>query len=127
MNCNPVAMADDPEIGPKLAGQLYGEVITVPYMAKFLVFAKRQDEKHGLLRVFVVTDDKLDKTLESHQRFLEVARSDDVEVSRGVVLSTFVYLYTSSSLFSQFAGLASHLLSHFFNHFFITQSSDVSG
>jgi len=80
MNCSPEAIAKDPEIGPKLAGELYGDVIAVPYMAKFLVFAKRRDEKHGLLRVFVVTDDKLDKTLESHERFLEVARSDDVEV-----------------------------------------------
>jgi len=80
MNCSPEALSEDAEIGPRLAGELYGEVIAVPYMAKFVVFAKRQDEKHGLLRVFVVTDDKLDKTVESHQRFLEVARSDDVEV-----------------------------------------------
>jgi len=92
MNCRPEAISEDPEIGPKLAGQLYGEVIAVPYMAKFVVFAKRQDEKHGLLRVFVVTDDKLDKTVESHQRFLEVARSDDVEVMS----------YINSSVYSAF-------------------------
>jgi len=81
MNCNPEAVLENPDICLTLADQLYSEVITVPYMAKFVVFAKRRDETHGLLRVFVVTDDKLDKTLESHQRFLEVARSDDVEVT----------------------------------------------
>jgi len=80
MNCSPEALTADPEIGPKLAGEIYSDLITVPYMAKFVVFAQRRDEKYGQLRVFVVTDDKLDKTLESHQRFLEVAHSDDVEV-----------------------------------------------
>ena len=80
MNCSPEATAKNRNIGIQLADELYGEVIAVPYMAKFVVFAKRRDEKHGLLRVFVVTDDRFDKTLESQQRFLEVARSDEVEV-----------------------------------------------
>ena len=86
MNCSPEAFTADPEIGPKLAGELYNELIMVPYMAKFVVFAQRRDEKYGQLRLFVVTDDKLDKTLESHQRFLEVARSDDVEVYCRIVV-----------------------------------------
>jgi len=73
-------VAEDVNVAVTLADRLYPDVIAVPYMAKFLVFAKRRDETHGLLRVFAVTDDKLDKTLESHERFLEVARSDDVEV-----------------------------------------------
>jgi len=81
VNCPEAASGDAPvEICVTLADALYREVIAVPYMAKFVVFAKRRDETHGLVRVFVVTDDKLDKTLESHQRFLEVGRSDDVEV-----------------------------------------------
>jgi len=80
MNCSPESVKENPEICLELANKLYGEVITIPYMAKFVVFAKRRDAKHGLLRVFVVTDDNLDKTLESHDRFLEVSRSDDVEV-----------------------------------------------
>ena len=76
MNCR-----DEPaDVWLAVADQLYAELIAVPYMAKFVVFAKRRDATHGLVRVFVVTDDRLDKTLESHQRFLEVARSDDVEV-----------------------------------------------
>jgi len=80
VNCPEAVAGDAAEICVTLADELYGELIAVPYMAKFVVFAKRRDETHGLVRVFVVTDDKLDKTLESHQRFLEVARSDDVEV-----------------------------------------------
>ena len=101
VNCRPEGTAEKPV---DLADRLYREVIAVPYMAKFVVFAKRRDEKHGLLRVFVVTDDKLDKTLESHQRFLEVGRSDDVEVGCGpppsftVLLNgiTSVWPHTSS-------------------------------
>ena len=90
VNCSPDARADNPDICIQLADQLYGEVIAIPYMAKFMVFAKRRDENHGLLRVFVVTDDKLDKTLESQQRFLEVARSDDVEVGCFPISTKFV-------------------------------------
>ena len=50
-------------------------------MSKFVVFAKRRSPKKGQLRVFCVTDDKLEKTLESQEHFMEVARSHDVEVS----------------------------------------------
>ena len=84
VNCPVEASSGDDaaKVCVTLADELYRELITVPYMAKFVVFARRRDETHGLVRVFVVTDDKLDKTLESHQRFLEVGRSDDVEVVR---------------------------------------------
>ena len=49
----------------KMATELYREAITVPFMAKFVVFAKRQAELESRLRVFCMTDDKMDKTLES--------------------------------------------------------------
>ena len=48
-----------------MATELYREAITVPFMAKFVVFAKRQAELESRLRVFCMTDDKMDKTLES--------------------------------------------------------------
>jgi len=91
MNCPEAAAAgaENVDVCVTLADALYAELITVPYMAKFVVFARRRDETHGLVRVFVVTDDKLDKTLESHQRFLEVARSDDVEVRQRHANSAF--------------------------------------
>ncbi|OCT97136.1 hypothetical protein XELAEV_18009359mg, partial [Xenopus laevis] len=65
------------------AGQVYREIICVPYMAKFVVFAKSQDTIEARLRCFCMTDDKVDKTLEQQENFAEVARSRDVEVLEG--------------------------------------------
>ena len=64
----------------KMATDLYREVIPVPFVSKFVVFAKRSDWLEERLRVFCMTDDKMDKTLESQEHFVEVARSKDVEV-----------------------------------------------
>ncbi|KAK7901908.1 hypothetical protein WMY93_018677 [Mugilogobius chulae] len=52
-----------------LASQLYRELICVPYLAKFVVFAKMNDI--------------VDKTLEQQENFEEVARSKDIEVLEG--------------------------------------------
>ncbi|CAB4060411.1 ANK [Lepeophtheirus salmonis] len=67
----------------KMATELYREAIHVPFMAKFLVYSKRQDPNESSLRVFCITDDKEDKTLESQEHFIEVAKSRDVEVLEG--------------------------------------------
>lgn len=45
------------------------------------MFAKRVDTTEARLRVFCMTDDKEDKTLEHQEHFTEVAKSRDVEVS----------------------------------------------
>ncbi|XP_053766302.1 ankyrin-3 isoform X34 [Panthera pardus] len=66
-----------------LASQLYRELICVPYMAKFVVFAKMNDPVESSLRCFCMTDDKVDKTLEQQENFEEVARSKDIEVLEG--------------------------------------------
>ncbi|XP_078079053.1 ankyrin 3b [Mustelus asterias] len=66
-----------------LATQLYRELICVPYMAKFVVFAKMHDPVEACLRCFCMTDDKVDKTLEQQENFTEVARSKDIEVLEG--------------------------------------------
>ncbi|KAM5323541.1 ankyrin-3 isoform 10-T10 [Glossophaga mutica] len=66
-----------------LATQLYRELICVPYMAKFVVFAKTNDPVESSLRCFCMTDDKVDKTLEQQENFEEVARSKDIEVLEG--------------------------------------------
>nr|XP_021335913.1 ankyrin-3 isoform X15 [Danio rerio] len=71
-----------PETVP-LATQLYRELICVPYMAKFVVFAKMNDPVESNLRCFCMTDDKVDKTLEQQENFEEVARSKDIEVLEG--------------------------------------------
>uniref|UniRef100_A0A8C7I1S9 Ankyrin 3 n=1 Tax=Oncorhynchus kisutch TaxID=8019 RepID=A0A8C7I1S9_ONCKI len=66
-----------------LASQLYRELICVPYLAKFVVFAKMNDPVESRLRCFCMTDDKVDKTLEQQENFEEVARSKDIEVLEG--------------------------------------------
>ncbi|XP_068164022.1 ankyrin-2b isoform X18 [Antennarius striatus] len=63
--------------------QVYREIICVPYMAKFVIFAKTHDPIEARLRCFCMTDDKIDKTLEQQENFTEVARSRDVEVLEG--------------------------------------------
>ncbi|KAF7706221.1 hypothetical protein HF521_019475 [Silurus meridionalis] len=65
------------------ATQVYREIICVPYMAKFVIFAKTHDPIEARLRCFCMTDDKIDKTLEQQENFTEVARSRDVEVLEG--------------------------------------------
>lgn len=74
MDCQNVADAC------RFATELYREAIIVPYMARFVVFAKRTGEEEGKLRMFCMTDDRIDKTLEKQENFREVARSRDVEV-----------------------------------------------
>uniref|UniRef100_A0A8C4J4B4 Ankyrin 1 n=1 Tax=Dromaius novaehollandiae TaxID=8790 RepID=A0A8C4J4B4_DRONO len=68
------------------ATTLYKELTAVPYMAKFVVFAKMNDVREGRLRCYCMTDDKVDKTLEQHENFTEVARSRDIEVVEGMPL-----------------------------------------
>ena len=85
-----------------MATDLYKEAIHVPFMAKsvvviprssslataidcyvllrFVVFGKRHDVEEGRLRVFCMSDDKEEKTLENQEHFVEVAKSRDVEV-----------------------------------------------
>lgn len=65
------------------ANLLYRELMSVPYMAKFVIFAKMNEAREGRLRCYCMTDDKMDKTLELHENFTEVARSRDIEVSTG--------------------------------------------
>lgn len=63
-----------------MASTLYREACIVPFMSRFVVFGKRHEQREARLRVFCMTDDKIDKTLESQQYFTEVARSRDIEV-----------------------------------------------
>ena len=84
-----------------LATQLYRELICVPYMAKFVVFAKMNDPMESRLRCFCMTDDKVDKTLEQQENFEEVARSKDIEVG---FTCCFHFLCTSPALIHHNAG-----------------------
>ena len=77
MDCRNVAEAT------KMATSLYKEAIHVPFMAKFCVFSKRHEVLEARMRVFCMTDDKEDKTLEHQEHFHEIAKSRDVEVLEG--------------------------------------------
>ncbi|XP_068608593.1 ankyrin-1-like [Brachionichthys hirsutus] len=68
------------------ANLLYRELMSVPYMAKFVIFAKMNEVREGRLRCYCMTDDKMDKTLELHENFTEVARSRDIELMEGMPL-----------------------------------------
>ena len=52
----------------------------LPDLNRFVVFAKRHETEEARLRVFCMTDDKEEKTLEQQEHFVEVAKSRDVEV-----------------------------------------------
>jgi hypothetical protein len=54
--------------------------IVMLFVSRFVVFAKRIDLLEARLRVFCMTDDKEDKTLEHQEHFTEMAKSRDVEV-----------------------------------------------
>ena len=65
--------------------QTAGKIIreqSAPYahIFRFVVFSKRHEVSEARLRVFCMTDDKEDKTLEGQEHFREVAKSRDVEV-----------------------------------------------
>ncbi|KAM9822888.1 ankyrin-1a isoform 2-T2 [Syngnathus typhle] len=81
-------LADCPRTAESVsfANLLYKELSAVPYMAKFVVFAKMNESREGRLRCYCMTDDKMDKTLEQHENFTEVARSRDIEVMEGMPL-----------------------------------------
>uniref|UniRef100_A0A915JS34 Death domain-containing protein n=1 Tax=Romanomermis culicivorax TaxID=13658 RepID=A0A915JS34_ROMCU len=64
----------------RIGQEIYADTVVVPYMAKFVVFARRSQPVEGQLRVFCMTDDKEDKTLERQEHYTEIAKSRDVEV-----------------------------------------------
>ncbi|XP_021701966.1 ankyrin-3 isoform X4 [Aedes aegypti] len=70
----------------KMATDLYSQMSHVPFMVKFVVYAKRVDQNEAKLSVFCMTDDKEDKTLEHQEHFTEIAKSRDVEVCEGRVV-----------------------------------------
>ena len=74
----------------RMAANLYNEIISVPFMSKFVLFAKRRSITEARLRIFCMTDDKVEKTLEGQEHFVEVARSRDVEVLYITMYSSYL-------------------------------------
>lgn len=71
----------------------------MPYMAKFVIFAKMNEAREGRLRCYCMTDDKMDKTLELHENFTEVARSRDIEVSAVLALKIITKLFDVEEMY----------------------------
>ena len=80
MPCSPELRGPPVE---KLASDVYAEAARSPFLAKFVVFGKRPSLVEGCLLVFCVTDDDADviRSLRPDDGFVELARSNDVEVS----------------------------------------------
>ncbi|XP_037709722.1 ankyrin-3 isoform X1 [Drosophila subpulchrella] len=64
----------------RMATELYSHLTKVPFLVKFVVYAKRLSKTEAKFSVFCMTDDKEDKTLEQQEYFTEVAKSRDIEV-----------------------------------------------
>ena len=62
---------------------LLSSVFPVPFIAKFVVFGHRLTADTAELRVFCMTDDKVEKTLEHQEGFAEIARSRDLDIYDG--------------------------------------------
>uniref|UniRef100_A0A1I8BMQ0 ZU5 domain-containing protein n=1 Tax=Meloidogyne hapla TaxID=6305 RepID=A0A1I8BMQ0_MELHA len=74
---------ETPRDAAKMAQEIYNEAIAIPFMARFAVFARRSFPTEGQLRMFCMTDDKEEKTLEKQEGFQRIAVSRDVEVLEG--------------------------------------------
>lgn len=74
MDCQNVSEAT------KMATELYREAIAVPFMSRFIVYAKRFDVTEARLRVYCITDDREEKALETRENFSTIAKSKEVEV-----------------------------------------------
>ena len=73
----------------KMATELYREAIHVPFMSKFAVFSKRHQLEEARVRVFCMTDDKEDKTLETQEHFVEVFHQAIYKLDSGRCLANY--------------------------------------
>jgi len=78
------AMPPDAEEIVDTATDVYAEVIAVPILAQFVVYARRHHETEAQLRVLCLTNDvDTTTTLEYQEKFHEISRSEPVELQEG--------------------------------------------
>ncbi|XP_065062598.1 ankyrin-3-like isoform X3 [Rhopilema esculentum] len=65
---------------PRKVESLYPLICGLPFLAKFVVFARALTVNSAEMRVFCMTDGKTERALEKREGFVEIARSGDVEV-----------------------------------------------
>ncbi|CAD5124042.1 DgyrCDS12350 [Dimorphilus gyrociliatus] len=66
-----------------LINRLYNRISSIPYLVNFVCFSKRFSKYRGQLRLFCISDDKLDKTLEGQENFEKIVTSKLIEVGEG--------------------------------------------
>lgn len=68
----------------RMATELYTQMSFVPFLAKFIIYAKRVDQYESILSIYCITDDRDDqKTLEQQENYIEIAKSTDIEMQEG--------------------------------------------
>lgn len=67
---------------PKYASLIYQKAIEVPFLVKFVIYCKQVSLVEYELRMFILTDDKEEKTLEQLENYVEIAKSKLVEVNQ---------------------------------------------
>lgn len=67
---------------PKFANLVYQKAIEVPFLVKFITYAKQVSLAEYELRMFILTDDKEEKTLEQLENYVEIAKSKLVEINQ---------------------------------------------
>lgn len=67
---------------PKFANLIYQKAIEVPFLVKFITYAKQVSLAEYELRMFILTDDKEEKTLEQLENYVEIAKSKLVEINQ---------------------------------------------
>jgi ankyrin len=113
----------------RMAMELYREAIAVPFIGRYLIYAKRNDLNEAKLRVYCLTDDACitDKTLEKRENFHLIAKSKDLEIldqrkqyldinsSNLVVRSANATATSTEQLNFQFSSFSDNCLAFFVN------------
>ncbi|XP_043657488.1 ankyrin-3 [Drosophila teissieri] len=101
----------------RMATELYSHLAKVPFLVKFVIFAKRTSNTEAKFSVFCMTDDKEDKTLEQQEYFTEVAKSRDIEVLQDQTIylefagNIVPILKTGDQLYTKFQAFCENRLS----------------
>ncbi|EDV45272.1 ankyrin-3 [Drosophila erecta] len=101
----------------RMATELYSHLTKVPFLVKFVIFAKRISQREAKFSVFCMTDDKEDKTLEQQEYFTEVAKSRDIEVLQDQTIylefagNIVPILKTGDQLYTKFQAFCENRLS----------------
>lgn len=67
-----------------MAARVYREATAVPYLGRFVIYARRHHSEEARIRCVCLTDDTEQKTLECQEGFEVIARSGSGSLSDGI-------------------------------------------